>query len=412
MGARERRGLASWGLALVVLATVSAFAAEREGVELEDRLQRLETQMEAVLQENIELRRKLGLEPSSGTPAGVVQSVARAIELRIGGYLQVHGGFGDPGDARWSGAAGNDRLYLRRTRIEATGRFLEDFNFRVQGDFNNAVGAVSNQRFQLTDGWINWNRWDFANLKTGQFFPVYGYERRSNPLDALAVEVSLPAARLTPQRQLGAQLYGEVLDRRLGYAVAAFNGNDSNHNFNDNDHFMTVGRIHGAPFAGRLLGREARWNLGLSGYHSRDDAARPGPDFVLPGTNIFGGTRLGLAVDTQLRIGPFDLWAEYLQLNLEPDAPAGLSSDNDFRAQGWYVQGGYYFLPKWQALVRYEEYDPTDQVPDNTTRTWTFGLNYWIRGSSLRAGINYLLMEVPGVDGLQNKILVLMQAAF
>jgi hypothetical protein len=107
-----------------------------------------------------------------------------------------------------------------------------------------------------------------------------------------------------------------------------------------------------------------------------------------------------------------DLHAEYLQLNLQPDASGGLSSDSDFRAQGWYVQGGYYFLPKWQALVRYEEYDPTYQVPDNTTRTWTFGLNYWIRGSSLRAGINYLLMEVPGVDGLQNKILVLMQAAF
>jgi len=407
-----RRGLTVLGWLLAGLATVSPYAADAVDVALEDRLQRLETQMESVLQENVELRRKLGLETSSGAPAGVVQSVARALELRIGGYLQVQGGFGDPGDSRWAGAAGNDRIYIRRARIEATGRFLEHFNFRLQGDYNNAVGAVSDQRFQMTDGWVNWNQWDFANLKAGQFFPVFGYERRSNPLDSLAIELSLPGLRLAPQRQLGAQVHGEVLDRRLGYAVAAFNGNEVNNNFNDNDSFMTVGQVHGTPFAGPLLGRDARWNLALSGYHSRDDNVRPGTDYNLPGTNYFAGTRLGFSLDTQLRIGPFDLWAEYLLLDLEPEGIGGLPVTEDFRAQGWYVQGGYTFLPKWQAVVRYEEYDPSDQVTENTTCTWTFGLNYWIRGSSLRAGINYLLMDVPGVDGLQEKVLVMMQAAF
>jgi hypothetical protein len=386
--------------------------AEGENQALEDRLHRLESQMESVLQENVELRRKLGLEPSSHQPAGVVQSVARALELRFGGYIQVHGEFGDPGDSRWQGEAGNDRVYIRRARLEFTGRFLEQFNFRLQGDYNNAVGAVSNQRFQMTDGWINWNRWGFANLKAGQFFPMVGYERRSNPLDSLAVELSLPGLRLAPGRQLGAQVHGDAIERRLGYSLAAFNGNDANNNYNDNDSFMTVGRVQGTPILGRLFGRDARWNVGLSGYHSRDEAVRPSSEFYLPGTNYFAGTRLGFALDSQVRIGPFDLWVEYLALDLEPEGVLGIPAAADFRAQGWYVQSGYYFHPKWQALVRYEEYDPSDQVPDSTTQTWTFGVNYWIRGSSLRAGINYLLMDVPGVDGLQSKVLVRMQAAF
>jgi hypothetical protein len=274
------------------------------------------------------------------------------------------------------------------------------------------VGTASNQRFQMTDGWINWNRYDFANLKAGQFFPLFGYERRSNPLDSLAVELSLPGLRLAPQRQLGAQVNGDFLERRLGYALAAFNGNDANNNYNDNQSFMSVGRLQGVPLAGRALGQDARWTTALSAYHSRDNTAYPGPDFNLPGTNYFAGTRVGVAFDSQLRVGPFDLWAEYLELYLDPDPLAGLPVAEEDHARGWYLQGGYYFLPKWQGIVRYEEYDPSAETDDNTTRTWTFGLNYWIRGSSLRAGINYLLMDVPGVDRLQNKVLVRMQAAF
>ena len=162
--------------------------------------------MESLQQENVELRRKLGLEPSGETPQTFVKAKGSALDVQLGGFIQAVGEFGDPGDGRWTGQAVNDRIYLRRARIHVAGHHWEEFAFRLQGDYAGICSEQSNQRFQLTDGWIGWNRYNFANLKAGQFFPAYGHEKRLNPLLLETVELSLPAFRLLPERQLGAQL--------------------------------------------------------------------------------------------------------------------------------------------------------------------------------------------------------------
>jgi phosphate-selective porin OprO and OprP len=403
----KNAGWCCWvGLSLVYAAGQGSANAADTPTSTEQRLQTLEDQVQSLRQENLELRRKLGLDPSTNQLAGFLKPTGKAVEAQLGGFVQVRGEFGDPGDARWSGDAANDRFYVRRARLHVQGRFFEQFNYRLQGDYTGVVGEQSGQRFAMTDGWINWNRYDYANLKAGQFFPVYGYEKRLNPLALQAVELALPVVRLQPDRQLGVQVQGGLVDKRVGYTLGLFNGNNLNNNYNDSNGFMVVPRVDAVPLQGSLLGREIQWTVGVGTYYSDDERVNLGPDFRLPGVDYYAGRRFGIALDTQWRWGPLEFVAEYMQIDFDPQMGA------DYLANGWYVQAGYLVHPKWQAVVKYELYDPNTDLGANTTRTWTFGVNYLIRGTALRASVNYLLMDVPGNSGYQDKVLLQMQAEF
>ncbi len=383
--------------------SIGARAQDATPASVEDRLKKLEQELDSLRQENKQLRQELGVPPPPVKAGGPVK------ELKLGGYLQAQAEFGDEGDARWTGNSVNDRFYVRRARLNASGAFLEHVDFRIEVDFAGSLGEATGLRAQLTDGWANWNYYDFANLKAGQFFPIFGWEKRLAPTKLQAIEYSLAGDRLLPDRQLGAQLWGGFLEKRMNYALGVFNGNNLNNNWNDNENFMLVPRLEGVPLQGKLFGQPARWALAGTAYYSDDNRYPLTPDLgVHAGTNVFAGQRTAAAVDTQLQIGPFDLWAEYLFTEYDPDGPT-----DTFSAQGWYVLAGYYVVPKkLQALVKYEQFDPNTDVSGDATDTWTLGVSYAIKGDNLKLYLNYLLMDVPGHEEWEHKVLMRLQAAF
>jgi phosphate-selective porin OprO and OprP len=368
---------------------------------VEERLERLEREMAALQEENRMLRQELGV-----TNAALVQSIGPVKELRIGGLVQAQADFGDQGDLRW--ASHHDRFYLRRVRLNTIGRFAEHFDFRAELEVAGALGEVTGLRAQLTDGWVNWNRYEAARLKVGQFFPGHGYEKRQAPATWHTAEMSLAGDQMLLDRQIGAQLWGDGWEKRAGWSFGVFSGMNANNNYNDNDNFMAVGRVDGKPFRGEWLGLDGVWSVGLSGYHADHDRLTLPAGLVRPGdTNVFAGQRLGWGVDTQLRLGPVDVWAEYLRTELDPD----LATRYD--AEGWYLLAGYYLLPeRLQALVKYETFNPDTSVSGDSTDTWTFGLSYAFRGYNLKVFANYLLFDLPGDDRLQQKVITRLQAAF
>src|ERR1700759_4439254 len=78
--------------------------------------------------------------------------------LSLGGLLQVQFEDGDRGDSRFP-ATGEDRFYLRRARMNATGTFAEQFDFRVEFDLAGTLGSTNGLRAQMTDGYVNWNHY-------------------------------------------------------------------------------------------------------------------------------------------------------------------------------------------------------------------------------------------------------------
>jgi phosphate-selective porin OprO and OprP len=334
-------------------------------------------------------------------------------KLTLGGYIQMN--FEDGAVSAFEGRLPDgpnqvkDRFRLRRTRINLVGDFAENFDFKVEGDFEQGDGLSSGRSgFSATDIFVNWHQFPEANVKVGQWKAPFGLEQITPDTKILTIERSLPTGALTPERQIGVQIWGKPLtnlwpDEKelLTYYAGIFNGNGRNTITNDNNNFMYVGRLELLPWQGKLLDQDASLKLGGDILNSRDDAGtnisqalnlKVNADgsltpFVLPSAD----ERTAWSLDAWLNIGPFDLIAEYFSEDVDGRTVAGVAPTfADFDPSGWYVQGSYFIIPKkLQVVVKWEELSP-DQVANDGIRSITGGLNYYIHGDAIKLMANYV----------------------
>ena len=333
------------------------------------------------------------------------------IRLTLGGFIQANFEDGDVSafEGRFGLTALRDRFRLRRARINLTGEFAEQFDFKMEGDFENSDGINSNRTaFSATDIFVNWHRYPEAQIKVGQWKAPFGLEQITPDTQLFVIERGLPTGALTPERQIGIQLWGKPFTNLwpeqkdlLTYYFGVFNGNGRNTTINDNNNFMTVGRLELMPFKGEIFGQDASLKLAGDVLNSRDDAGtnisqslnlKVNADgslspFVLPGAD----ERTGWSADAWLNIGPFDLIGEYLAEDVDGRTVAGHAPGfRDFDPSGWYVQASYFILPKkLQGVVKWEELEP-DQVGDDNIRSLVLGLNYYIHGDAIKLMANYV----------------------
>src|SRR5437773_9056860 len=266
-------------------------------------------------------------------PPIYVQQRGSEIKLVLGGFIQVNFEDGDvlAFQGNFGQTALKDRSRLRRARINLTGDFAEQFDFKVEGDFGQSDGLSSNRTaFSATDIFVNWHQFPQAQIKVGQWKAPFGLEQLTPDTTLLLAERSLPTGAITPDRQVGAQLWGKPFTNiwpaqkdLLTYYAGIFNGNGRNVSVNDNNNFMYVGRLELMPFKGKIFGQDSSLKLGGDVLNSRDDkgtnisqtlnllvnADGSLSPFVLPGAD----ERTAWGVDAALKLGRFDLIGEYLE---------------------------------------------------------------------------------------------------
>ncbi len=398
------RRFLGWALFPAVLAlTPSAFADEAS---IEARLNALESQLKTVQAENLQLRQALGLSDTPGV--AVAKPAGKASALTVAGILQVQAEFGDKGDPRFGSA--NDRFYLRRARLGVSGRLIEGFDFKVEGEFANSLaGGATGASSSMTDGYINWNHFNWANVKVGQFKTPFGYEFITSAPKLFTAERTLGMDMLSLKRQIGVQVGGDVFAKRLSYAGGLFNGTGANVSVNDNGKFLYIGRVSGVPWQGTLLAQTARWSVGADGYTSIDNGVSVAPAFGTTGKS-FTGKRKGVGVDTQFHLGRLDLWTEYLSVQFDPSNQVPAAR---FTSDAWYLQGSYFILPKTlQGVVRYDTFTPNHSLSANSTDSWTLGMNWLIKGDDLKFQLDYLLTNPPADAAQQHKLILRSQVIF
>ncbi len=344
---------------------------------------------------------------------GVVKPAGKEPTLTIGGLLQVQADFGDRGDPRFA----NDRFYLRRARLNVTGKFLEEFDFRLEMDLSGNLGTTTGLRAQMTDGYITWNRYREANVRVGQFKTGFGFEQLYPDPRLLTIERTLANDRLTLSRQVGVQVGGELLDQRMTYALGAFNGNGVNNGANDDNRFLQVGRLTALPWRGSMFGGPATWSVGVNGYSTHDANVSPGTELGFDSTpatadrdNIFAGQRDGAGIDTQFVSGRFELWLEGLKVTWKPTS---LRPRSKIESEGWYVQAGAFVIPqRLQVVLKSESFDPRKDAALDEIRTETLGLNWYLKGHDLKLMADYLRVHQDREPKDQDKVLARLQVLF
>ncbi len=426
-------------LPLLLLVIQPLRAQTSSGNSESERLQKLERAVEQLQKRNAELEREVSSLKKQSEPGAagktktevtydgktyVEKSVAveekpriyvtpRASEFKLvlGGYLQMNLEDGDVSafEGRFGQTALKDRFRLRRARINLTGDFAENFDFKVEGEFENSDGISSNRTdFSGTDIFVNWHQFAEANVKVGQWKAPFGLEQITPDPSLIIIERSLPTGAITPERQIGVQVWGKPFTNiwpgqkdLLTYYAGIFNGNGRNTTVNDNNNFMYVGRLELLPWQGKLLGQKSSLKLGGDVLNSRDDKGTNISQslnllvntdgslspFVLPGAD----ERTAWSVDAWFNLGPFDLIGEYFQEKVNGRTVNGVPPGfADFTTNGFYVTGAYYLIPKkLQAAVRWEQLNPGQKGNDGI-HSITGGLNYYIHGDDIKLMANYI----------------------
>src|SRR5712692_9717541 len=350
---------AGGSLAAIVLLAVQPLGAQTASES--ERLENLERAVEQLQKRNAELEQEVGSlrKRAAAAPEGktYVEKTATEekpkvyvvpggpeIKLVLGGFIQVNFEDGDVSafEGRFGLTALKDRFRLRRARINLTGDFAENFDFKVEGDFENSDGISSSRTaFSATDIFINWHQFPEAQIKIGQWKAPFGLEQTTPDTSLFTIERSLPTGAITPERQIGAQIWGKPFTNiwpeekdLLTYYAGIFNGNGRNTTINDNNNFMAVGRLELMPFKGKIFGQDSSLKFGGDVLNSRDDkgtnisqtlnllvnADGSLSPFVLPGAD----ERTAWSADAWLNIGPFDLIGEYFQEDVDGRTVAGV----------------------------------------------------------------------------------------
>src|SRR6476619_2781080 len=271
--------------------------------------------------------------PAPEKPPLFVLQRGSEIKLVLGGFIQVN--FEDSDAFAFNGNFGQsaikDRFRLRRARVNLTGDFAEQFDFKVEGDFGQNDGTNNNRTaFSGTDIWLNWHQFPAAQIKAGQYKAPFGLDQLTPDTSLYTIERTLPTGAITPDRQIGIELWGKPFTsiwpkqkELLTYYAGIFNGNGRNTTVNDNNNFMYVGRLELMPFKGKIFGQDSSLKLGGDVLNSRDDKGTNISQtlnllvnsdgslspFVLPGAD----ERTAWGVDAWFKLGRFDLIGEYLQ---------------------------------------------------------------------------------------------------
>ena len=294
----------------------------------------------------------------------------------LNGYIQV----------RYSINNGMDNSFdIRRARLSLKGYITKKLNYKLQTEF-------SGSKQKLLDAELNFDIHPFLQLTAGQFKIPFSYENLISSSNLGTIDRSQIVEALTAR---GKDVIGNQSGRDIGlmingifniitdfeYFIGAFNGSGIN-TIDMNKQKDLIGRI--------IVHPQNSFSLGSSFYLGRytaDDSLRL----------RFKRERIGL--ELVYKNLPISLSAEYIW-----------GKDNMFQTDGWYMQAGYFIIPKkFELLTKYDIYNLN--IEDYSSAFYTIAINLFFTEKS-KWQINYQLRDEQESGNLKNFLITQIQYGF
>ena len=262
-------------------------------------------------------------------------------EVKVSGYIQALYSSTQPDISSFS---------VARLRVDIWGDPNPIWGYLIEID-----PTVSTS---LIYGWVDIKSIPWFKLRVGKFYYPFGLEYSTPPSNFDTINPSNTLWKFFGfSRDIGAELLGG--SNGFKYYLAVVNGNDNqgkdNNNFKD--------------FCGRAtynfgdLTAGASVYSGLTGTDEARDRGRTGAEL-------------------NYKNGLFSLKGEFIS-GLEE------TPDTVIRSQGWYVMPIVRFAGSFEALVKYEIYDPDVNSNIDANSYITYGINYFFT-EDLKLQINYV----------------------
>jgi phosphate-selective porin OprO/OprP len=269
---------------------------------------------------------------------------ANSLKLRALVQLDNRLYFGDDGLV-------NNSFVLRRVRLISEGTFAKIYSFQIVPEFGGGSGTAASA-FSVLDANLGVTINPALQFKFGKFKSPVGLEMLQSDSWTFFNERSL-VTNLVPNRDVGVQATGDVLDGRVNYSVSILNGvadaaTSTNADF-DNDKDV-VGRVYATPFKNDAGSALQGLSFGLSGSTGRQKTASgrtagyktDGQQtfFTYNAATVSDGQTWRVSPQLDYRNGSFGLLSEYVlsTVNVRPSATGPKA---ELQNKAWQVAAGY-----------------------------------------------------------------------
>ena len=272
-------------IAVLSIFSVLSSSAFADTSALEARLSALEQEI-AVLKRQIEVDKEETAKKAPELPIITantkdgfsIKSPDDSFKLKIRGLVQADARVFTGNSKDLSGTT--DNFLVRRARPIFEGTVGKNFNFYIMPDL--AVNASNTA--QLVDAYADFNVYPWLKFRGGKFKAPLGLERLQSDAVANFIETGLPS-NLVPNRDVGFQVFGDVLGDSVNYAVGIFDGGadlasvDTADNNNDKD---IIGRVFALPFKNGGPEFFKGLGVGLAGSYGHNEGSTI-PTYRSPG---------------------------------------------------------------------------------------------------------------------------------
>jgi phosphate-selective porin OprO/OprP len=338
--------------ALAALLAFSPIARADELTDLRDQLHNLEQKI-LVLERKQEIKDEAAVAAAPTTPKVTINdkgftlaSGDGANSFKVRGLVQLDNRlfFNDGGIV-------NNSFVLRRVRLISEGTFAKIYSFQIVPEFGGGTGTAAST-FSVLDANLGVTINPALQFKFGKFKSPVGLELLQSDSWTFFNERSL-VTNLVPNRDVGIQASGDVLDGRVNYTAAILNGvadaaTSTNADF-DNDKDV-VGRVFATPFKNDSGSALQGLSFGLSGSLGRQKTTSgrtagyktDGQQtfFTYNAATIADGQSWRVSPQLDYRNGPFGLISEYVlsTVNVRPSATGPKA---EIQSKAWQVAAGY-----------------------------------------------------------------------
>jgi phosphate-selective porin OprO/OprP len=310
---------------------------------------------------------------------------------------------------------------VNRARLIISGTALNrEFSYMLSTDFVSAPDSDANfsQSPQVRDAYIDWRPCnDDMGVRMGAFKTAISRQFNTNQQSMQFVDRSLVSEYFTIGRENGAMAYGSLADGMITGTAGIFNGEsafegpnssgvDTRHTGVASVRVNPTGSMNVAEEGDIDWTEELATSVGVAYAHSdREVFLGDFPNTGKDNANLVN-------VDANLKYMGLAVHAEYFNNNTD------VSGDTN----GFYVQGGYFFVPKkWEIAARYgmTNCDDGSGISANPTSGTSLvscvgadsineasaSLNYYFWRHNLKAqlGYDYVNTDVVGTgDDIRN----------
>ncbi|MGN0224956.1 MAG: porin [Prevotella sp.] len=312
--------------------------------------------------------------------------------------------------------AKSNSFNIRMARVSLEGRILDDFYWKSQIQFNGNTSTLGTSP-RIVDLFAEWQKYEFAKIKVGQFKRPFTFENPMNPIDqgfmsysqnvsALAGFNDRAGGHASNGRDIGVQLQGDFLKNSNGrnlihYQIGVYNGQGINTSDVDEQKDL-IGGIWVMPVKGMRIGA-----FGWTGSYARKGTwteNTDGEEITHSGIRKLQQRRY--AFSAEYLVNDWTFRSEYIHSTGQAfktryqdadDAKDCTLSSNGDKADGVYVLTiAPVVKKKLYAKARYDMYRPTGDWNQAKTM-YEIGMNYKFH-KNLQLNMEYAFVNNRAIE--------------